>query len=156
MFNTPNFEEYARHVIEFYRGKPVVLQPFDYPMPTTAQILVGGNQPVSVKVAGNADFWLYGIDFFTGSGNTSLYGQFFDSGSQEIIALSANLNNRVVASEFARFVNAAGDPNFGGLLPLPRRIASNSTATITWSSAGPFDVDPVYSTLRGVLAFPQG
>lgn len=158
MFHTPNFDEFARHVVDFYRGRPVVLQPFEYQMPTTGVIANGATTPVSVKVAGNADFWMYELDWYTDNFSAFLYGQLIDTGSQELLSIGANLANYTKAYEFGRFVAPSSSvPNIAGVLPIPKRFASNSTVTISWTNDGSAPgISAVYSVIRGVLAFEQG
>lgn len=157
MFNVPDFDKLAKYVLEFYRGRPVILQPFDYPMPNIPILAAGASATSSIKVSSNADFWIYEANGAMDGDPSFLFAQVTDTGSQETLITGQNLQNFVRGSEIVRFNQTPDGLILSGTLPLPKRVAANSVITYTWTNTDTLPtIAPFYVTLTGVLAFPQG
>lgn len=148
------FDELAAFVLSQYGNQRVLLQPYEYQLPTTAAIAAGTTAAVSVKISGNADFWMYEGSLYSDLNVDDLGVQMVDTGSNEQIASGPLLQNYVDAREMFALENTGSAVPTSAQLILPKRFAMNATVTVSFTNRGAGNVAAVYSAIRGVLAYP--
>lgn len=150
------YDELAAFVLSHYGEQAVKLAFYEYQLPTLAAIGVGLSSTASLKVSGNADFWMYEGSLYTDFGAANLSVQLVDTGSNEQIASGPLSANFVNSNEIFSLALAGASVPVSQQLILPRRFAMNSTLTFTFTNRSAITpTEVVYSAIRGVLAYPM-